>query len=178
MGTFSENVSQNGESWIWQMMQQDVQSKRKFKEIKDSKKTGVRYDCEHCEYKAKTKQHLEIHTQGSHEGVRYPCDLCSYKATRIANLKQHKQFRHEGLIFRCKECDFKSGYVSGVQYHTQSVHLRERPFKCNLCDRAFFRPRDLRSHTRRRHVTNQNNIYELYPSTSNNIYGLRNSSAS
>ena len=126
----------------------------------------------------KTKQHLEIHTQGSHEGVRYPCDLCSYKATRIANLKQHKKSRHEGLIFRCKECDFKSVYVSGLKYHTQSVHLRERPFKCNLCDRAFFRPRDLRSHTRRQQVTNQKNILELNPSTSNNTYGLRNSSAS
>ena len=156
MGTFSENVSPNGESWIWQMIQQNVQSKRKFKEIKDSKKTGVRYDCEHCEYKA--KQHLEIHTQGSHEGVGFLCDLCSYKATRIANLKQHKKTRHEGLIFRCKECDFKSVYDAGLKYHTQSVHFKERSFKCNLCDRAFFRPEDLRSHTRRRHVTNQNKI--------------------
>ena len=155
------------------MMQQNVQSKKKFKEIKDSKKTGVRYDCDYCEYKAKTKQHLEIHTQCSREGVRFPCELCRYKATRITNLKQHKKTRHEGLIFRYKECDFKSVYDAGLKYHTQSVHLRERPFKCNLCDRAFFRPEDLRSHARTRHVTNQNNNWELYPSTSINTYGLK-----
>ena len=150
------------------MMQQNVQSKKKFKEIKDSKKTGVRYDCDYCEYKAKAKQHLEIHTQCSREGVRFPCELCRYKATRITNLKQHKKTRHEGLIFRYKECDFKSVYDAGLNYHTQSVHLRERPFKCNLCDRAFFRPEDVRSH-----VTNQNNNWELYPSTSTNTHDMR-----
>ena len=65
MGTFSENVSQNGESWIWQMMQQYVQNKRKFKEIKDSKKTGVRYNCDYCEYKENKATPRNTHTRFS-----------------------------------------------------------------------------------------------------------------
>ena len=40
-------------------------NKRKLKEIKDSKKTGPRYDCEHCEYKAKKTTPRNTHTRFS-----------------------------------------------------------------------------------------------------------------
>ena len=143
MDVFSESMSQDGESWIWRMMQQDIQNKSKSEKTKG---------CEHCEYRAKTNEHLKVHTQGVHEGIRFPCNVCSYKATGIANLSKHKEFRHEGRIFSCKECDHKSGSSAALQYHIKSTHGGEKVYKCDHCEHATFRAKDLRNHVKGAHL--------------------------
>ena len=150
---FSESVSQDGESWIWQMMRKDIQNKSKPEETQRLIQGVVKYICEHCEYRAKKKHHLEIHTQAAHEGVRFHCNLCSYRATRIANLSSHKKHRHQGVIFSCKECGHESGSSSGLQYHTRSAHdgekLSKKSYKCNRCEYASSKRSDLRKHMNR-----------------------------
>ena len=146
----SESMSQNGESWIWQMMQQDIQNKSKSEKPQRSVQGGVKHECEHCEYRAKTKEHLKIHTQGVHEGIRFPCNLCSYKATRIANLSSHKKHRHEGANYSCKECSHKYGSFVGLKNHTRSVHDGEKKSqKCTQCEYSCDKRSDIKKHIKR-----------------------------
>ena len=143
-------MSQDGDSWIWQMMRKDIQNKRKPEKPQGALQGDVRYECEHCDYKAKLKHHLTIHTQATHEGVRFPCNLCSYKATRIANLSSHKKHRHEGAIYSCKECDHRSGSSAGLKYHTRSVHDGEKKSqKCAQCEYSCYSRSDLKKHMSR-----------------------------
>ena len=151
----SESQVQNGESWIWKMMQQDIQNKSEPEKPRGPTQGGRKFGCEDCEYRAKTREHLKIHTQAVHEGLRFPCNLCSFKASGIANLSKHKAYRHEGVIFSCKICDHKSGSFGALQYHMKSTHGGEKAHKCNQCEHVSFSTKDLSRHVKEIHLKTQ-----------------------
>ena len=140
----SESMSQDGESWIWRMMQQDIQNKRQLEKTRRQiqGQGGRKYKCEDCEYRANQSEHLKVHTQAVHEGIRFPCNLCGFKATGISNLAKHKAYRHEGVILSCKICDHKSGSSAALHYHMKSTHVVEKVHKCNHCDHTSFTTND------------------------------------
>ena len=144
MGTLSENVSQNGESWIWQMMQQNVEKQKKVQRDWRFKENW----CEIWLWTLWVQGKNKATPRNTHTRFSWGGEVSLWSLQLQSDKNRERQAAQKvspwGLIFRCKECDFKSVYVSGLKYHTQSVHFRERPFKCNPCDRAFFRPRDLR----------------------------------
>ena len=41
---------------------------------------GIKYQCDHCDYKAAGKGHLKATEMTVHEGIMNLCDLCEYKA--------------------------------------------------------------------------------------------------
>lgn len=148
-------MSQDGESWIWQMMLQDIENKSKPEKTQGLMQGGRKFGCEDCEYRAKTGEHLKIHTQAVHEGLRFPCNLCSFKATGIANLSKHKDYRHEGVIFSCKICGHKSGSSAALHYHRKTAHSG-RFYKCNHCEHASFSAKELRKHVKGVHLETPN----------------------
>ena len=134
MNISSENRTQNGQSRRMQDIESKIAPETEPKERHGSTQRDVRFGCEHCQYKANTKQHLKMHTQAIHEGIRIPCDVCSYKATSKPNLLRHKQYYHEGVIFSCEERGHKSGRSESLKYHVKSVHTGEKLYKCNDCE--------------------------------------------
>ena len=50
---------------------------------------GMKYPCDHCEYKATEKGDLKKHTMPVHKGIKYQCDHCEFKATTQGNFKRH-----------------------------------------------------------------------------------------
>lgn len=49
--------------------------------------------------------------------------------------------------FCCPFCPYSSIYTSHVRKHIR-IHTKERPFKCNICSRAFSQKENLVKHTR------------------------------
>ena len=43
-----------------------------------------------------------------HEGIKYQCDHCDYKATQKGSLKKHKMSVHEGIKYQCDQCEYKA----------------------------------------------------------------------
>ena len=151
----SESGSKNEESWIWKMMKQDIKSKISPKEKQTSSQNAVRHSCDHCEYKAKTRQHLTTHIQAIHEGLRIACDMCGYAATSRPNLLRHKQRWHEGVVYSCDDCGHKSGSSTSLKYHINSVHTRENIFRCNECAYVSFDSGELRKHVKWVHLKSE-----------------------
>ena len=54
--------------------------------IKNHKESAhaVKYSCNQCNHQAGKPSKLEQHIKTKHLGVRYPCDHCDYKATKLA----------------------------------------------------------------------------------------------
>ena len=56
---------------------------------KNGRYEGVKFPCDHCDYKATQKVNLLRHLKSVHEGVKFPCDHCDYKATQKFHLLRH-----------------------------------------------------------------------------------------
>ena len=79
---------------------------------------GKIHGCHQCDYKAATKQHLEIHKHTKHEGIRYSCGQCVYRATSMQAQKNHKKVKHEGVKLRSMRVQSKT--KNNLKVHRQS----------------------------------------------------------
>merc|ERR1719228_2511221 len=50
----------------------------------NTKEEKATYNCDQCDHVATKKLSLKLHVQAKHEGLRFPCDHCDYKATQKA----------------------------------------------------------------------------------------------
>ena len=57
--------------------------------------TLVKYQCQHCEYKATQRGHLKTHVQSILERKTIDCKYCDYKATQKTHLRIHFQSQHK-----------------------------------------------------------------------------------
>merc|ERR1719418_479415 len=48
--------------------------------------------------------------------------------------------------FQCKDCGFKFDRHSQLKYHVDKKHNNVVKFKCDICDKGFYKESDLRSH--------------------------------
>ena len=60
-------------------------------------------------------------------------------------------------VFKCKECDREFGKYNHLKKHIQNIHLKLKPFSCELCDYASSSKDRLISHVTLKH--NKGNIY-------------------
>ena len=85
---------------------------------------GKIHGCHQFDYKAATKQHLEIHKHTKHEGIRYSCGQCVYRATSMQAQKNHKKEKHEGVKYNWDQCEYKAKQKI-IWKFTDSQKMRE-----------------------------------------------------
>jgi len=78
----------------------------------------------------------------------YTCTVCKRDFTHKSNLRYHATCAGGGGggSYPCELCHrvFKS--TSHLTYHMRSVHTKERPFHCRLCDKSFHQSVKLKRH--------------------------------
>ena len=85
-------------------------------------------------------------------GVKYNCDLCEYKATHKGHLKEHVNSVHfKSNLFSYSVCDKKISYKNHRDSHFTSVNIKER-HKCNQWDFESTTKSNLRGHVERIHT--------------------------
>nr|XP_019948239.1 PREDICTED: uncharacterized protein LOC109633089 [Paralichthys olivaceus] len=55
-------------------------------------------------------------------------------------------------LFNCPHCSMQFPSKSGLLEHQNKIHLKEKPFKCDICGKTFTVRRYLREHLRRHHL--------------------------
>jgi len=53
-----------------------------------------KHQCDQCEYKGITPQHVREHKMSIHEGIKFSCDLCEKVYSHPNNLRTHKKTKH------------------------------------------------------------------------------------
>ena len=117
----------------------------------DAKGDSLKYSCDKCDYKARLKQSLVVHTRSIHEGIKFPCSLCDYKATEKGSLKKHIDHIHEGVRYPCTECDYVATRLDSIKIHKLTIHNGYK-FSCPKCDYKASRQRYVKKHMDEKHT--------------------------
>ena len=91
------------------------------------------FECDVCEYKAKTRRHLIQHKKMHSKEKPFECVQCDYKAKHRTHLKTHAKI-HTGdsRPFHCDQCEYKARERGNMKIHMKS-HTGEGPFECDMC---------------------------------------------
>lgn len=130
--------------------------------------------CKHCEASFYTFQDRRAHDIKVHKINEFTCDICQKQFSSAYLKKRHLIIAHKQTPFKCKFCDKIFVYKHYLMSHEDTVHLKERmpcvicgerftkyymkahmlchteerPFQCNICNRAFARKKNLIVHKR------------------------------
>ena len=127
--------------------------------------------CEDCGKMFSQKGFMERHRISAHLG--HPCNVCGKKFTLEKSLLNHTKLFHQNeKPLECSSCDkiFSkksrlSQHISSVHLrlqvcdlcgkrlssrrvsiHKRAVHLKLRPYKCDICEKTFFNKQNLERH--------------------------------
>ena len=88
---------------------------------------GIRFPCSEagCEFKAKLKHSLVMHTESKHSGLRHYCDICNFSTGNTEALQAHKERMHQigAYIFPCDKCAMRSRDPDKTKKHMLTMHI-------------------------------------------------------
>lgn len=114
---------------------------------------NVKKTCPVCKLGFKTVIKLKEHLQSQHgtrmfgKDIRCNVEECN-KNIEESNFYDHVIFGHFGEQYKlkCDQCNFKTTTSSKLKNHLM-MHLDERPFKCQDCDKTFRTKSQLTEHS-------------------------------
>ena len=111
--------------------------------------------CSQCDYHAGAAYSLRIH-QRKHDNtaLRFHCQhpVCDRSYTTLGHLNEHTK-QHRGIRTPpCPNCEKTFTVSSGLKSHLLSCSPDGQPmpkkFKCDICDKAYYRSGELAMHRR------------------------------
>ena len=94
--------------------------------------------CPHCKFESKWKTSMKSHIKIVHEGAKgFNCDLCDYECSRKYRLKAHYDGVHLGISHQCPECPMISNWKHKIDQHYKEVH-NNQDTPSYFCDQCDF----------------------------------------
>lgn len=115
--------------------------------------------CEKCEFVGENYYQLDKHYRMDHNTRGYAV-CCGRKFCKKRRLFEHCQRHVNPDMFRCELCNKSFTESDGLEKHNKWVHTpdSEKPFKCDICDAAFYKDYLLRNHMKY-HISMEQKIF-------------------
>lgn len=117
--------------------------------------------CDNCEFKTSKKASLTRHIESHlpyNDRKKFECGTCHKVFTRATSLRVHRQTVHEKIRkYKCPKCPANTSAYKQLGHLNEHLALKhskngKKHFKCNLCDRLFFKLHLMKRH---QHLTHK-----------------------
>uniref|UniRef100_A0A8C5PGZ9 Zinc finger protein 711 n=1 Tax=Leptobrachium leishanense TaxID=445787 RepID=A0A8C5PGZ9_9ANUR len=106
------------------------------------------YLCHFCEFRCADQSNLKTHIKSRHgTDLPFKCEQCPQAFMDEKELLRHTELFQGHKTHQCAHCDHKSTNSSDLKRHVISVHTKDFPHKCEICEKGFHRPSELKKHS-------------------------------
>ncbi|XP_062856452.1 zinc finger protein 711 [Trichomycterus rosablanca] len=105
------------------------------------------YGCQLCDFRCADPSNLKTHIKSKHATeLPFKCAHCPQTFADDKDLQRHMEIFQGHKTHQCPHCEHKSTNSSDLKRHIISVHTKDFPHKCDLCEKGFHRPSELKKH--------------------------------
>ncbi|KAM6977241.1 zinc finger protein 711 [Aplochiton taeniatus] len=105
------------------------------------------YNCPHCDFRCADQSNLKTHIKSKHGAdLPFKCSHCPQAYADERELQRHVEMVQGHKTHQCPHCEHKSTNSSDLKRHIISVHTKDFPHQCDVCDKGFHRPSELKKH--------------------------------
>ncbi|CAK1550507.1 unnamed protein product [Leptosia nina] len=107
------------------------------------------FPCKLCQYYTSNFSKLIIHTQKVHcpKPLQYECDYCGKLTSSRASIMKHLEI-HGDKKYACGVCGYSTFTIEVMRRHALT-HVRNKPYKCNICKKSYIQRAQLVKHLER-----------------------------
>lgn len=105
------------------------------------------YGCQLCDFRCADPSNLKTHVKSKHAAeLPFKCAHCPQSFADDKDLQRHMDIFQGHKTHQCPHCEHKSTNSSDLKRHIISVHTKDFPHKCDVCEKGFHRPSELKKH--------------------------------
>ena len=139
--------------FVCRICNQTIQGYKKLcNHLKGHERQQQKFVCDVCgkEFARQSllNRHLRMHK--NKDNRHFQCERCGVIIKGKANFERHWKIHVQSFLCMCEVCGKKFTTNDAYKRHVLT-HKGPPPFKCDLCDKGYFAPRDLQKHRKKVH---------------------------
>ncbi|KAL4238811.1 hypothetical protein ACF0H5_003518 [Mactra antiquata] len=118
--------------------------------IKSTHMNVRKYQCNMCQYAAKSSQRLREHILTHTSSHPYSCDQCSFTCVQACQLTSHQRTHTGDKPYKCTQCNFAAAWNVQLKDHVK-VHSMNTAVLCEPCNILFKNDKARKIHEKKDH---------------------------